>query len=291
MGAEKFIDVDGIKTRYFEKGQGEILALFHGGNFGSQDAVDCADDWSLNFDALSRHFQVYVVDKLGQGDTDNPKSDDDYTMAAVVRHAHAFLQTLGLRNVHLVGHSRGGYLVARLTLEHPELVRSCIIVDSGTLAPGPSRTALVFANAPEPRLTRESQRWVFEKYSYSASHITEEWLDAATRIAELPKYQEAVRKMETMGLKRSRFLSQLAVEKEETLGWIQAGRLKTATLLIWGYNDPTAPVQRGQMLFDLVAGSAARAQMHIINQAGHFSYREHPEEFNHVVRAFVQSLG
>lgn len=290
MGQEKFVDVGGIRTRYFERGEGEILVLFHGGNFGSQDAVDCAEDWGLNFDGLGRHFHVYAVDKLGQGYTDNPESDDDYTMAAVVRHAYGFLQAVGLRDVHLVGHSRGGYLVARLTLEHPEVVRSCIIVDSGTLAPGPSRTALVFANAPEPRLTRESQRWVFERYSYGTGHITEEWLDAATRIAKLPKYQEAVRKMEGMGLKRSRFLPQLAVEKEETLEWIQAGRLKTPTLLIWGYNDPTAPVQRGQALFELVAGSAARAQMHIINQAGHFSYREHPAEFNEVIRGFVQSL-
>jgi pimeloyl-ACP methyl ester carboxylesterase len=290
MGSEKFVDVHGIRTRYFEAGQGETLVLFHGGNFGSQDAVDCADDWGLNFDGLSRYLRVYAVDKLGQGYTDNPKSDDEYTMAAVVKHAYGFLTTMGLQGVHLVGHSRGGYLVARLTLEHPEIVKSCIIVDSGTLAPGPSRTALVFANAPEPRLTKESQRWVFERYSYGTSHVTEEWLEAATRIAMLPKYQEAVRRMETMGLKRSRFLPQLAIQKEETLEWIQAGRLKTPTFLLWGYNDPTAPVQRGQVLFDLVAGSAPRARMHIFNQAGHFSYREHPQEFNEVVRAFVQSL-
>jgi 2-hydroxy-6-oxonona-2,4-dienedioate hydrolase len=38
-------------------------------------------------------------------------------MAAVVQHAYGFLRTLGLRNVHPVGHSRGAYLVARLTLE------------------------------------------------------------------------------------------------------------------------------------------------------------------------------
>jgi 2-hydroxy-6-oxonona-2,4-dienedioate hydrolase len=56
-------------------------------------------------------------------------------MSAVVQHAHGFLRTLGLRNVHPVGRSRGAYLVARLTLEHPELFRSCILVDTNTLAP------------------------------------------------------------------------------------------------------------------------------------------------------------
>ena len=52
---------------------------------------------------------------------------------------------MGLKNVHVVGHSRGGYLVARLTLEHPEIIRSCIIVDSGTLAPGPPNTQFLLS--------------------------------------------------------------------------------------------------------------------------------------------------
>ena len=34
MTGEKYIDVDGIKTRYFEKGSGPLLVLFHGGHFG-----------------------------------------------------------------------------------------------------------------------------------------------------------------------------------------------------------------------------------------------------------------
>ena len=288
--SEKFIDVEGIKTRYFDKGQGETLVLFHGGNFGSNDAVDCADDWALNVEGLARWFHVYAVDKLGQGYTDNPKTDDDYTMAAVVRHAYGFLRAAGLKNVHIAGHSRGGYLVTRLTLEHPDLVKSCIIVDSGTLAPGPSKTPLVMAGAPEPRLSKESQRWVFEKYSFGTEHITEEWLDGATRIAMLPKYQESVRKMEQEGLKRSRFLPQLAIEKEQTLGWIQDGRLKTPTLVVWSYNDPTAPIQRGHALFELIAASAPQAQMHIFTRSGHFCYREHPQEFNELIRGFVQSL-
>jgi len=56
--------------------------LFHGGHFGSHDAADCAEDWSLNFDGLAERFHVYAVDKIGQGFTDNPQRDEDYTMAA-----------------------------------------------------------------------------------------------------------------------------------------------------------------------------------------------------------------
>ena len=288
---ERFVDVDGIRTRYFEKGSGENLVLIHGGVFGSNDAADCSLDWGLNFDALARWFHVYAMDKLGQGLTGNPPSDDAYTMAETVRHAIGFLEALKLGGVHVVGHSRGAYVAARMTLERPDLVRSCIPVDTNTLAPGMGRNHIVFADAPEPRLTRESQRWVIERYSYSGAHITEDWLDSMTEIAQLPKYQETVDRMVTRGLRKSLFLTKHSLQKEETLGWIRDRGLQRPTLLVWGYNDPTATLAQGLRLFELLTMRERRSQMHIINRAGHFSYREHPREFNEVLRGFIASQG
>jgi len=287
MTEPKFIDVDGIRTRYFDKGSGEVLLLVHGSHFGTPDACESALDWEFNFDALARSFRVIAMDKLGQGYTGNPKTDADYTMAATVKHAARLIETLGLKNVHVIGHSRGGYVVARLTLDHPELVRSCVIIDSGTLAPGPSKTETIMKEAPKPRLSRESQRWCIEHYSFRPDHITQTWLDEAENIAKSTKYQETVRKMENEDLKRNQFLTHLAVHKEETLNWIMQGKLTQPTLLVWGYNDPTAELKRGQMLFELIADVSPKSEMHIINQAGHFCYREQPETFNQVIKGFV----
>jgi 2-hydroxy-6-oxonona-2,4-dienedioate hydrolase len=288
MTSEKYIEVDGIRTRYFEAGTGPVVVLFHGGHFGSHDAADCAEDWSLNFDGLAEWFHVYAVDKIGQGFTGNPKSDEDYTMAAVAQHAYAFLKTLGLHKVHPVGHSRGAYLVARLALEHPELFDSCILVDTNTLAPGISKNETVMANPPQPRLGRESQRWVLKKYSYGFEHITEEWLDVMMRVVALPKYQEAVKKMEELGLRTTRFLPHLARQKDETLGIIRDRGFGMPTLLAWAYNDPTATIDQGHALFDLIAHSTPDSRMYIFNRSGHFSYREHPTEFNDLLRGFIQ---
>jgi 2-hydroxy-6-oxonona-2,4-dienedioate hydrolase len=288
MTNEKFIDVDGIRTRYYEAGSGPVLVLFHGGHFGSHDAADCADDWSLNFDELAKWFHVVAVDKIGQGFTDNPKSDEDYTMAAVVQHAYGFLKALGLGNVHPVGHSRGAYLVARLVIEHPELFSSCILLDTNTLAPGISKNETVMANPPQPRLSRESQRWVLQKYSYGYEHITEEWLDTMTRVAATAKYRDAVYKMEEVGLRITRFLPQLARQKDESLGIIRDRGFGMPTLLAWSYNDPTASIEQGHALFELIARSTADSRMYIFNRAGHFCYREHPAEFNEMLRSFVE---
>jgi pimeloyl-ACP methyl ester carboxylesterase len=288
MQGEKFIDVDGIRTRYYEAGSGPVLALFHGGHFGSHDAADCADDWSLNFNELAKWFHVFAVDKIGQGFTDNPRRDEDYTMASVVQHSYGFLNALGLRKIHPVGHSRGAYLVARLVIEHPELFSSCILLDTNTLAPGISKNETVMANPPQPRLSRESQRWVLQKYSYGYEHITAEWLDTMTRVAATAKYREAVDKMEEVGLRVSRFLPQLARQKDETLGIIRDRGFGMPTLLAWSHNDPTASIEQGHALFELIARSTADSRMYIFNRSGHFCYREHPAEFNEMLRSFVE---
>lgn len=290
MEHPKFVDVDGVRTRYYDQGSGEVLLLVHGSHMGTPDACESALDWEYNFDELAKHHRVIAMDKLGQGYTGNPKSDADYTMAATVDHAAGLLQALGLKNVHVVGHSRGGYVVASLTLDHPELVRSCVIVDSGTLAPGPSKTEFIMANAPKPRLSRDSQRWCLEHYSYRPDHISTAWLDMCEDIAKSEKYQITVRKMEDEGLKRDQFFPKLALHKEETLNGIIHGKLSQPTLLIWGYNDPTAQLKRGHMLFELIADSNPKSEMHIINEAGHFCYREQPQAFNSIVTAFVDKV-
>jgi pimeloyl-ACP methyl ester carboxylesterase len=94
--------------------------------------------------------------------------------------------------------------------------------------------------------------------------------------------------MEDEGLKRKQFFTHLALHKEETLNWIMQGKLTQPTMLVWGYNDPTAQLKRGHALFEIIADSNPTSEMHIINQAGHFCYREQPETFNQVIKAFVE---
>jgi len=58
-------------------------------------------------------------------------------------------------------------------------------------------------------------------------------------------------------------------------------------LLAWSYQDPTASIDQGYALFDLITRSTPDAQMYIYNRAGHLSYREHPAEFNEMLRSFI----
>jgi 2-hydroxy-6-oxonona-2,4-dienedioate hydrolase len=283
----RWIDVDGIRTRYFEAGKGEPVVFIYGGNFGTGDSASSAYTWSNQLLPLSQQFRAIVFDKAGQGETDNPKNDD-YTMAAVVRHAAAFLRAMKLKDVHLVGHSRGGYAATRVTLDNHELVKSLTVVNSGTLSPGVGTNEVVLAKPPYAAGTRECVRWVYQNYSFNPDIVTDEWVDAVMQTLSLPKYQESVARMKTLGTKL--FLPELAREKRETLQWINEGRLQRPVQVIWGFDDRTAVIDRGVELYNMFAKHERRALFHVINQSGHFPFREHPARFNALMRRWVESL-
>ena len=64
--------------------------------------------------------------------------------------------------------------------------------------------------------------------------------------------------------------------------------LGQADLTGLGLHDPTATLDQGQALFDLIVRSTPDSRMQVFNRAGHFTYREHPAEFNELLRSFIQ---
>ncbi len=99
----KFVDVNGIRTRYYEAGKGQPMVLIHAEEGFSGHAS--ANYFAKNIPGLARHYHVFALDRLGSGLTDNPKTDKDYNIHAEMDHIVQFIQTLKLGKVHLVGHS------------------------------------------------------------------------------------------------------------------------------------------------------------------------------------------
>jgi 2-hydroxy-6-oxo-6-(2'-carboxyphenyl)-hexa-2,4-dienoate hydrolase len=291
----KFIDVDGIRTRYYEDGQGDPLVLLHGGAFGEGGL----DTWSLNLPGLATKFHVFALDKLGQGHTDNPKRDADYTFDALVQHTIAWLQAVGIREAHILGHSRGALLAATLAFEVPGLAKTVVSGNSNTLAPDDERwPAFVFYSevqklVPPGPPTKESLRLFSDKNSYATDHVTDEYLDRQLEAALLPKTQEAKAKMADIRgpgtgkeIGRSTFLPSMARVKAETLRKIDEQGLPAPTLVFWGANDPSAKLPLGHLLFERICAKTPEAEMHVFNQSGHATYREHPKRVNRLLEMF-----
>jgi len=287
----KFIDANGARTRYYDVGGGETILLVHGAR---PSGTSSANTWVPILTGLSKRFRVLAPDRLGHGMTENPKGD--YSVTAEMEHLYDFIKVMKLEKFHIMGQSTGAYHAARVTLEHPELVRTLVLADSATLSPPignveERRAAIGLgtgAGARSPGATLKDQiRFSQEALSKNKEHITEEFLSAAVYMASLPNGQKTDAAMRGEAAKR--YEEVIARGAEEMRGWIKAGRLQTPTLLYWGKNDPSAILAVGLALFDMIAETNPRARMFIVNNAGHFHYREHPEEFVRNVTNFVTS--
>ncbi|MBI4446059.1 MAG: alpha/beta hydrolase [Acidobacteria bacterium] len=282
LGAEempagpKFVDVDGIRTRYFEAGSGEAMVLVHGGQWGGGGS---ADGYAPVFGKLSQRFHVYAFDKLGMGQTDVPKRDEDYTMAGVTRHALRFVEKMGIQRMHLAGHSRGALPVARIAVERPELVSNLIIFDSNTLAPDDPSTPVPPDPTEEPRVPAEileKTKATLERLKYLRDRFVEQ-------------NPERVKANPALGKIMAPTPWWMYDFKYETLDWIKQGKLKSPTLIIWGFNDPGAPFKLGVNLFELICSAVPRAQFHVFNKTGHSPYGEHPDEVIDLLLSFIRS--
>ena len=268
----KYIEINGINTRYFEKGSGDPVILIHGGHFGGGAS---AEDWFLNFDRLAEKYHVYAFDKVGQGHTDNPKKDTDYIMGTQVKHASEFIKKLNIQKPHLIGHSRGGYIVTRLAIEYPEIPKSIVIIDSATLMQDISFYHDLADRAPSFSNTHEKIKYMIKENSWGDKHITDEWIEGNIEYSKSEKNIMAATKHSE--LEEKIFTKDLIERQKETHQWIREGKLNTPTLETWGLDDPSAfwdPI--GINCLNLILPNVKNSSMHIFNNAGHYVFREQP---------------
>src|SRR5919198_1695613 len=278
----KFVDVNGARTRYYDVGSGEPILLIHGAR---PSGTSSANTWVPILTGLSKRFRVLAPDRLGHGMTDNPTGD--YSVTAEMEHLYNFIKAMKLEKLHIMGQSTGAYHAARVTLEHPEMVKTIVLCDSATLSPPVGnieerRAAIGLGTGAGGRRgtsndPKEQFRFSIQQLSKNREHITEEFVSAAGYMAGLPGGKKTDAAMRGEAAKRYETIIVKGVT--EIREWIKEGKLQTPTLLYWGKNDPSAILAVGLALFDMIAEKNPRARMLIVNDAGHFHYREHPEEF------------
>jgi pimeloyl-ACP methyl ester carboxylesterase len=87
------------------------------------------EDWSAMIPTLAAHgFHVYAPDLPGYGRSDHP--DADYSIAFEAQCVADFMQAVHLTHADVIGWSMGGWVAAKLTLAHPELVDRLGLFDS-----------------------------------------------------------------------------------------------------------------------------------------------------------------
>lgn len=104
---------------YRETGQGEPLIIIHG-------LYGCSDNWMTIARKLAEKFHVYSIDLRNHGQSPNLPT---HTYDDMVSDLDQFLKKQQLNNVRLLGHSMGGKVAMRYTLDHPQVVKQLIVAD------------------------------------------------------------------------------------------------------------------------------------------------------------------
>ena len=290
----KFVNVNGIKTRYYELGSGEPMVLIHAeeGFIGHASA----NYFVKNIPGLAKHFHVFALDRLGSGMTDNPKTDKDYNIHAEMDHIVQFIQTLKLNKVHLVGHSHGAGIALFIAVEHPEVVQTLTIIDSVTAAPlgpgVPPGENPVLKCPKQPELDFWKCRLRALSYNPDANWNDEFW-ESGKYMTGLPKSLEAEEKVKSGAGERSGTApaeSPFNIWKRSILAHIQTepDALRVPVLIIWGHDDHSVPLARGYALYDVIAAQNPRVRMIVINKADHFDFRLYSDEYNYHIINFIQ---
>jgi pimeloyl-ACP methyl ester carboxylesterase len=115
-----FIEVDGARLHYVDRGAGPVVVLVHGlgGNLRNFGRL---------VDQLAATCRVIAVDRPGSGYS-TMVSGGYAGLRAQARIIARFLQALDLDRPVLVGHSLGGALSLALALDHPRCVRALVLI-------------------------------------------------------------------------------------------------------------------------------------------------------------------
>lgn len=277
----RFIEVDGLRTYYIDRGTGPVVVLIHGAGL----AVDGELTWWHQIEDLSRDHRVIAFDQVGFGRTDLPPDRQYKNRLQRVDHAIAFLQALGLDRPMLVGHSEGGFIALRIAFQQPELAGRLVIVTSGSAAP-------MLGGA-------EDDGWIVASnaaYNYD--------LDTLTPETFLMRKQKEMRVLDahTANLYRRNFLHARSAgqfELMKSMEWAETDmraymdlqaehiapilpQLRLPVMLIWAGDDATVPVARGAAMRKLLP----QADLHVLAGAQHMVMHDRAEAFDTLLRTW-----
>jgi 3-oxoadipate enol-lactonase len=108
---------------YEDEGTGTPVVLLHG--LGGSAQV-----WDEHTPELSRHHRVLRPDLRGFGRSDRPPGP--YTVRDYVEDVLAVLVAAGVTRAHVLGISLGGVIAQRFALDHPQWVRSLVLVSTSS---------------------------------------------------------------------------------------------------------------------------------------------------------------
>ena len=270
---EKFVEVDGLKTRYLEEGSGPVVLLLHGASLGSS-----ADVWERNLAPLARHgLRVIAFDQPGFGLTDNPR---DYSVAYRRSFILKFMEALGVKKASLVGHSQAGAMATGLAFDHTERISKVVVLATGSLLPplpeGGKSGAGEGEEGGSSEPTLEDSRKLLEQTLFNPSLITREVLEKRHRMSVGKNFQAFLERGKA---------PRGGGSKENVPIWDRLHHLPVPLLMLYGKQDRGSAGARAAALKERYPA----LNLHLLDNAKHLAQWDAAEEFEKLTSDFLES--
>ena len=269
---------DGMKVNYRTQGAEDapLMVMAHG-------ATDSLGVWDRLAEELQGDYRIVRFDWIGHGLTDGvpPK---EYSSVRMGEFLHDFVETAGLDDFILVGHSFGGEGSLHYAVRRPEKIRALVLIGSGGVAPTAEETAAMgfdgLIGAPF---------WVH----WLAINVSP---DAALEAATPALYH----KLEAVTEADTRRVTRLMLYEGNRGGgyWVNANgvsdpkpvpdleSLPMPTLILAGEYDIIVPLRMHEELNARIPNS----ELVVFQDTGHMITAESPEKTLAAVRSFLNRL-
>jgi pimeloyl-ACP methyl ester carboxylesterase len=141
--AGRFVEANGVRLHYVDRGEGDTVVLLHGNGSMIQDFES-----SGLVDLIAKDHRVIVFDRPGFGHSDRPRNVI-WTPNAQAEAIAGALTKLGVSCAVVLGHSWGASVAVAMALKNPTLVRGLVLA-SGYYYPTfkPEAVALAVPSLP-----------------------------------------------------------------------------------------------------------------------------------------------
>ena len=276
--------VNGINIHYVIEGQGEPVVFIHGW-------PEFWYGWRRQIPVMSERYQVIVPDLRGFGYSDKPLYGYDTRSAA--SDIYELVKQLGHQQVSIVAHDIGVRVAYRFTLDHEDMVKRLVLLDStppmeqlGPQAPSVVRERWhsyfhqqfdlpekLIEGREEVYLRHIFKDWTINKYPPSAAEVA-----------------EYVRAYSQPGALRGGFSYYRAAAYEDPPHWREdAGRvLQTPVLFLYGSRRINTAHESGAgPLDDSWRSVFPNVRGKDMGNYGHFLQWEAPDEVNRELISFL----
>ena len=239
---------------YIDEGEGEVLLLLHGLMGALSNWSKVIEDFSKEYRVIVPVLPVYDLPLLTTG------------VKTLTKYVHKFIRYKQLNNVILLGNSLGGHVALVYVLAHPAFVKAMVLSGSSGLYEN------AFGGSFPRRGSRDFIKEKVEYTFYDPAVATDEMVDDVFRIIN----------------DRHSVIRILAMAKSAIRHNMKDDlhKIKVPVGLIWGRDDKITPPEVAVEFSEEIPNS----ELHWIDKCGHAAMMERPEEFNKLVKVFLDKL-